>query len=447
MATYGSLPHETSTPSTKSELNFFEQLLVQTAILSRRDVRVRPITSIEGGGNTIEFLIPGAGDDYIDPRELYLFMKVKLCKTNDGTGNVAATDKISPVNNIFHSIFEQVDIYVNDRAISSSDNNYGYRSYFTTLLSFSEAEKESLLSTTGWKTDEANEFDNIDPNDKDAAAARDTNEGLVERRKPFLSGNTVELYGKLNCDIFQQHKLIINKVDIRIKLVKKSADFFILGATGTIKILDAELHVDKVTVSPDNQWGIEEALKQRNITYPLRYTVTNAHSVAVGSQSAIIDNLFLGPLPERIFFGCIASTAYHGNRTKNPFKFHHYKANEVSINVDGVQIPSLPYKLDFEKNHFTHAYVGLQRAAGKYLNGTSNGITLDDFGKGSTIYGFDLTADKSASDNHHHLVKQGNIRIDIRFTEALTETIMIIVLAEFQKVLEFDSYRNVYINL
>lgn len=446
MAMYGSLPHEHSQPSTKSELDLFKQLSVQTAILSRRDVRIRPISSIDGGGNTIEFLISGAGDDYIDPQEIYLTLKVNLYKS--AGVNVAETDKVSPANNLLHSLFEQIDVYVNDRCISSSDNNYAYRAYFTSVLGFTPDEKNSVLSTIGWTTDDPGEYDNIDPNPKDAAnVARNTNSGLVERRKPFLGGKTVELYGKLYCDLFQQDRLIINKVDIRIKLVKKSSDFCVLGDNGIIEIKDAELRVDKVTLSPDNQWGIEEALKGQNITYPLRHIVTTAHSVAAGKQSAVIDNLFLGPLPERIFFGCVLSAAYHGSKATNPFNFKHFAANEVSINVDGVQIPSIPYKIDFTTDEYKQPYVDLQRVVGKYLTGTSNGLTLNDYKNGCAIYGFDLTADKSAGDNHYHLVKQGNIRLDIRFKNALASTIMVIIFAEFQKVLEIDSFRNIFINL
>lgn len=450
MAAYGSLPHEHSQPSTKSELDLFKQFSVQTAILSRRDVRIRPITSIEGGGNTIEFLIPGAGDDYIDPREIYIHVKTKLFKNSNGTGTVDAADKIGVVNNPLHSLFEQIDVYVNDRVISSSDNNYAYRAYISSLLSFNDDDKAFTLSTVGWKADDPGQYDNFDPSRTTAGAnpvPRDVNEGFVNRRKPFLDGNTVEFYGKLQCDLFQQDRLIINKVDIRIKLVKKSSAFCVLGATGLIQILDAELHVDKVTLSPDNQWGIEEALKERNITYPLRHIVTTAHSIPSGSQTAVLDNFILGSLPERLFFACVSSAAYHGDKTKNPFNFHHYDANEVSINVDGVQIPSIPYKLDFDKNIYTQAFVDLQRTVGKYLSGLSNGLTTSDYLSGCTIYGFDLTPDKSAGDDHYNLVKQGNIRIDIRFAKVLPETIMIIVLTEFPKILEIDSYRNVYINL
>ena len=45
-----------------------------------------------------------------------------------------------------------------------------------------------------------------------------------------------------------------------------------------------------------------------------------------------------------------------------------------------------------------------------------------------------------------HMVQKGNLRIEIHFAEALTQTVNVIVYAEFEAVLEIDKGRNIIYN-
>ena len=59
-----------------------------------------------------------------------------------------------------------------------------------------------------------------------------------------------------------------------------------------------------------------------------------------------------------------------------------------------------------------------------------------------TLYGFDLTADLS-EDDHFNLAKDGTVRVDVKFSVALANTINVVVYAEFENILEIDRNRNV----
>ena len=65
-----------------------------------------------------------------------------------------------------------------------------------------------------------------------------------------------------------------------------------------------------------------------------------------------------------------------------------------------------------------------------------------DYAKGNTLFGFDLTPEISEVGDFQ-LIKQGNLRVEIHFTEALTTTINVIMYAEFdnviQKLIETDK--------
>jgi hypothetical protein len=79
---------------------------------------------------------------------------------------------------------------------------------------------------------------------------------------------------------------------------------------------------------------------------------------------------------------------------------------------------------------------------GRILDDRGNNITRESFRKGFSIWAFNLTPDKEEGD-HVHLIKEGNLRIDMKFADALTATTTVSVYAEFDNVIEIDHARNI----
>ena len=101
----------------------------------------------------------------------------------------------------------------------------------------------------------------------------------------------------------------------------------------------------------------------------------------------------MGQLPKRLVFGCVDSDILNGTITKIPFDFKH-KINFVALNVDGREIPAKP-------------------------------LLTPDMSKMGTF----------------QLIKQGNLRVEIYFAEALAGTINVVLYAEFDNVIEIDRNR------
>ncbi|GFW35148.1 uncharacterized protein F54H12.2 [Trichonephila clavipes] len=107
-------------------------------------IQFHPIANVTDGG-PVEFLISGSGEDYPDLSQTQLYVKAKNFK-NDGKV-LTDGDKKGPVNLFLHSLFSQVDISLNGRNVSSSNNTYPYRAILETILNQGYDSKTSQLSS------------------------------------------------------------------------------------------------------------------------------------------------------------------------------------------------------------------------------------------------------------------------------------------------------------
>ena len=104
-----------------------------------------------------------------------------------------------------------------------------------------------------------------------------------------------------------------------------------------------------------------------------------------------------------------------------------------------------PIQPNYNGNLFIRAYNSLFSGTSKLNRDKGNGILRNDYRDGYTLYAFDLTADLG-QDDHFNLAKHGNLRLALKFGEALAETVTVITFAEFDNMIELDHDRNVLVN-
>ena len=135
---------------------------------------------------------------------------------------------------------------------------------------------------------------------------------------------------------------------------------------------------------------------------------------------------------------------FSGSTDKNPYLFRHFGLNAFVMYVNGRQVPFEGLSLNTaDTKTCTMAYQTLFSGLGIHEGNKGIQITLTQFTKGSFMLIFDLTPDGCASDGHTSLPDTGNIRIELKFDEALAEAVTILLYQKFDTSIQIDRLRNV----
>jgi hypothetical protein len=95
-----------------------------------------PISStLNSDTASIEFEIKGQGDEYLDLSQSYLQMMCKFTK-GDGANLTGGNSTSTPINNILHSLFSEIDASPNGKVITPETDTYPYKAYLEKLLSY-----------------------------------------------------------------------------------------------------------------------------------------------------------------------------------------------------------------------------------------------------------------------------------------------------------------------
>lgn len=430
--------HNHSCECAKSELDLFALPSTQTSVESGQWIHYKPISSLSDDG-PIEFQVPGTGDDYIDLSHTMLYIKAKIASAD--SNDISKTIHVAPVNNWLHSLFSQLDVYLNQKLVSPPNNTYAYRAYLETLLNYGPAAKGSHLTCGLWYADTPHKMDATD----------ETNIGFSKRVELVKVNKEVDMIGHLHGDIFNQEKFLINGVEIRVKLVRSKEAFNLMCDNADtkikVKITDASLIIRKARINPSVLIAHQKVLATTTAKYPITRAEVKVLTISSGVQAKTLDNIFLGQVPKRCIIGFVKNSAFNGNLTQNPFNFDNHGINSFSLYVDGQQVPSKTLQPSFKDGLIVSTYHTLFSGTGIHFLNEGNEIAREGYGGGYCLLAFDLTPDLSASSSSHwNLVRHGSVRLEVRFETALTTTLNCVVYAEFDNVVEINKNRDITVD-
>ena len=471
--------HPFSKRCDKSEVDLFSVPPTQQSLERGRWIDYAPLSSVENPDSAITFLVAGT-DEYIDLSKTIFTVTGKIILADGKTKLTGGgQSNVAPVNNFLHSLFKQVDVYLNGKQVTPAMGTYAYCSYIETLLNYDVSAKESQFSSALYYKDTATQMDENGslPQLKEVKVTPKTgsvidgwmytagigNQGFAKRHKFITNGNQFVLSGPIFADVFMTDRLLLNMMDLKVMLNRSSDSFCLMDVNGKgseispkVKLTDVVLKIRKVKVDQPISDGVERMLKQTPALYPVRRVECKILTVPENLPTTRQDNIFSGIIPKTFVVGFVAVDAASGVYNKNPYNFAHFGVTGVSLTANGEEIPFKQLTLKYPKAEngkidpaadteldFDEAYNTLFSGTGKIYSNAGLDIDRDDYPGGYALYAFDLTPDMCKSSEYFNTVQRGSLSLALTFEKATEHPLAMVCYGDFENVIRIDSERNV----
>ena len=230
-------------------------------VLSSHEREVYPTASLDE--NCIEFDFQTDRNYYVDLRQTYLALKLKLVK---GRGYEAYNTKevkkehkeeakaeeeelaeeepvplVTHVNNFLHSFFSNVEVYINNQQIYNSNGLYAHKSYISNNFKGAISEYKGVLYCEGYDDEEF----------PDEVMEAPLSEPFFSRRMKIISRpDGFMLYGKLGVDFLSTSELLYPNMKIRLRLIRDRPIFYMISDNPNVSlgIVDCSLYTRRIAL-------------------------------------------------------------------------------------------------------------------------------------------------------------------------------------------------------
>lgn len=438
----------------KSELDLFSVPPTQTSIEQTTYKSFFPINAVTGNG-PLEFHFTSSDEEYLDLQQSFLSLRCSIRSATgtplpppgpaDDQGDVPApADEtyVYPINYFISTQFKSVDVFLSGTQVSANDNLYSYRSFIETFLTFSDDVKNGPLQTSLYYQDKN------DPHihDKTVANTDCTNQGAHKRFTRSRYSKTFDMIGKIHSPIFAQPKLLLNKMDVRLKFNRHDPKFSLMSfkedQTYSVQIEQAKLYIAHKKIADSVRESHELGLLKSNAKYPVRVSEMKFFTKAAGHADLSEPNLVTGLLPRRVVIGLVRSSGFNGSNHLNPLAFECFDLESIQLRKNGVPLPFDELDLSYSNGLINFGYISMFQGTGRLFLNHGLGVDLDEYVKdGTCLYVFDISQD--GHDGNLSLLQEGTLSLQIKLREGATESITILVYLEREGLIEIDKDRNV----
>ena len=290
---------------------------------------IYPTTSLDE--NSIEFEFQTDRNVYVDLRQTYLALKIKLVKgrgfdtykttekkkehkedavfTETGEDDVEYIEEdegvphITHVKNILHSIFSNAELYINNHQIYNSNGFYAHKSHISNNFKSTLSDYKGVLHCEGYDYEE-------DP------------ENFVEG--PFFT-RRMKLWsrpdGKLGIDFVTTSELLYPNMKVRVRLIRARPNFYMISENPKVSlgIVDCSLYTRRVMLKEDYHKNRMSQLANAPVEYNYMETLATTFIIPVRQNQFIQENIFNNAPLRRIAIAMNSNSAFTGSFAENLF--------------------------------------------------------------------------------------------------------------------------------
>ena len=186
---------------------------------------------------------------------------------------------VVPVDNVLHTLWNRVDIIMNQELVSTTNQKYMYKADIESALNNSASTKNYQLEMQGFYGDQG---------DKDF---RQTfNPGMTKRYMQFKDDKKVQLMGFLHLDIMGIQGSIVNGVEININLLPNQDNMHVQAfgqnTYGRLIVNNVILYVCKRQISKEVVVAHADVMKDTPASYSFKRTEIKTYNGVKGQTES-----------------------------------------------------------------------------------------------------------------------------------------------------------------
>ena len=385
---------------------------------------------------------------YVDLRQTYLVLKLKLVKGRGyetyNTKEVKKEHKeeakveeedtaeeddpvplVTHVNNILHSMFSDVEVYINIQQIYNSNGLHAHKSYISNNFKGSISEYKGILHCEGYDYEEFPD---------EIMEAPLSEPFFTKRMKMHSRPDGFMLYGKLGVDFLSTSELLYPNMKVRLQLIRARPNFYMISDNPNVSlgIVDCSLYTRRIALKDDYHKKRMDMLAYTPVEFNFLETLAKTFIIPARQNQVIQENIFNNAPVRRITIAMNTNSAFTGSYTENPFWYQQFDLRQIRILRGGQPI------VDFDAADNCRLYVTTMKAMN--FQDDIPSIPSDNF-KDQYVLVFDLTSMQGATENCHYpeLVEEP-LRLELNFTFPLEHVTELIVLGERMSSVAVDKF-------
>ena len=244
--------------------------------------------------------------------------------------------------------------------------------------------------------------------------------------------------------MFHSAKYLMPGCEIRLRLLRNTDDFVLLGATklAKINIKDLYLQVRKLTVEESLVDRIDSTLTSKPAILPVTNGKVRNFTIYKGTKTERVNRVFTGILPRSIIFTFVKTDGFDGAVSVNPFIFEHFNLEHFQVYINGEPHFPIPLQPDFATGKFCREYRHFLDNIGLGHSDHSVDISMEQFKTSKFFIPIDFTPNLS---NGFDLTppRDGVIDVSVSFKEQLAQNITLLAYANFTEIMTIDKDKKV----
>ena len=150
---------------------------------------------------------------------------------------------VTHVNNILHSIFSNVELYINNQQIYNSIGLHAHKFYISNNFKGAICEYKGVLHCEGYDYEEF----------PDEHMEAPLSELFFTRMKLLSRPDGFMLYDKVGVDFFSTSDLLYPNMKIRLRLIRARHDFYMISDNPNVSlgIVDCSLYTRRISLKDD----------------------------------------------------------------------------------------------------------------------------------------------------------------------------------------------------